>query len=110
MQENKSSLGQFNNGDTVFFVLKNGSYCPTTNLTPSSFYVAGHVSDKHFVPDGRQIIGDGHLAEAGHGMPGWYELGSGNFYPMQTARSPTSPYINGFMTSEGFMPSSREIH
>jgi len=110
MNNNPVSASAFKNGDEVFFVLKNGNMCSAKEAQPSGFFVKGQIREQQFVPVGNEIIGDGNLAEAGHGMPGWYELNNGKFYAMQTARAPTSPYVNGFMTSEGFLPSSRQIH
>ena len=43
------------------------------------------------------------------GTPGWYELGAQKFFPMQTAKAPASPYLEGFLTDSGFIPSARRV-
>lgn len=72
-----------------------------------TFYVSGHKEGDRFIPHG-QIMGEGALAT--DGTPGWFELSSGKFYRQQTAQAPISPYVVGFMTPEGFVPSRREIY
>jgi hypothetical protein len=72
-----------------------------------NFYVLGHREGERFLPKG-QVMGEGNLAT--EGTPGWFELSSGTFFRQQTAQAPVSPYVVGFMTSKGFVPSRREIY
>lgn len=74
----------------------------------AGFYVRGQKRDGNFLPEG-EVQGDGELATSGSGQPGWMELSTGQFYPMHTAKTPISPYVNGFRTDHGFVPSTREI-
>lgn len=53
------------------------------------------------------LEGHGDLANAG--TPGWFEIGAGKFFPMQTAKSPTSPYLEGYLTDKGFVPNSKRV-
>ena len=75
-------------------------------IEPGSFHVRGHIEDGKFIPEGK-VLGEGTLEAKG--QVGWLELTSGKFYPMHTMQSPISPYVDGVMTDNGFVPSSREI-
>ena len=106
MMGSSNQLNQFKNGDVVFFILKNGSICSGKEPAPKTFYVKGHVDGGHFVAEG-DVQGDGSFASAGR--PGWIEIPSGQFYSMETARGVVSPYVNGYMTDGGFVPSSKMV-
>lgn len=77
-----------------------------TITTPSGFYVKGRIRNGQFAPESG-ILGEGDFAA--NGQNGWIELATGKFYPMHTAKTPMSPYVEGHMTDFGFVPSSREI-
>lgn len=95
----------------VFIIIQGGCMSAHNNdevlfSFSEGFYVRGHKHDGDFTPHG-EVMGSGELGTAG--QPGWMELSSGQFHPMHAAQSPKSPYVNGFMTSNGFVPSTREI-
>ena len=92
---------------SVFFVISSGEIQPISDTPPSSFHIRGHFSDGRFIVDS-QILGANTLASSGR--PGWMEIPSGQFYSQETMRGVTPPYINGYMTEKGFVPSSREVH
>lgn len=75
---------------------------------PAGLYVTGHLADQGFVPTGRTIEGEGKVGDA-EGTPGWMELLTGQFFGAMTARAPGRPYVEGTMTDEGFVPSSRDV-
>ena len=72
-----------------------------------SFYLRGRKEGGQFIPRS-QVMGEGSFAT--EGMPGWFELSTGTFFRQQTAQAPVSPYVVGFMTPEGFVPSRREVY
>ncbi len=74
--------------------------------TPIGLFVRGYFQDDRFFPEGN-IEGRGSLGDSG--QPGWMELFTGTFYGIQTPRPPFPPYIEGYMTPEGFQPSSRRV-
>lgn len=73
-----------------------------------TFYVLGRKEGGRFIPVG-QVMGEGSLATEGT-TPGWFELSTGTFFRQQTAQAPVSPYVVGFMTPEGFVPSRRDVY
>lgn len=98
---------QFKDMQRVNMVLNSCALQSADEAAPKSFYVAGHIEGGHFVASS-SVIGTGELASTGR--PGWLELGSGKFYSMETPRAPSSPYVNGYMTNEGFAPSTLTVH
>lgn len=109
MKETADSRHPIKNGDLFILDLSTGSKNPARDAEPKGFFVRGHMKENSFIPESMQILGDGELAQTGAGLPGWYELNICQFFPMQTGRAPASPYVNGFMTKAGFVPSSRQI-
>ncbi len=109
MMPSQNQVSQFQEQQTVFFILKNGSMCATKNgLDPKTFYVKGRMENGQFIVDTQSgVQGDGDLNISGR--PGWLEIGGGQFFSQETGKAPTSPYVNGYMTDEGFMPSSKAI-
>jgi len=89
-----------------FMFLADGSIHPELKELPKGFFVREYFQDDKFVPEGN-IEGEGPLGASGH--PGWMELYTGTFYGMQTSRPPFPPYVEGYMTSEGFQPSSKRV-
>lgn len=92
---------------SVFFRLIDGKILTLGEQEPSSFYVKGHLENGRFIVES-QVLGAGQLASSGR--PGWMELPSGEFFSQEVMRGVISPYVNGFMTNNGFVPSSREVH
>ena len=88
-------------------ILKNFSVENDTSKKPGSFYVQGYTKGGTFFPEG-VVQGAGDLQIDGD-LPGWFEFGSAEFYPDYMAKAPAAPYIRGFMTKNGFVPSEREI-
>lgn len=73
---------------------------------PQQLFLRVDVRDGQLQADPR-IEGETELTATG--TPGWYELGAQKFFPMQTAKSPVSPYLEGFLSENGFVPSSRRV-
>ncbi len=76
--------------------------------TPGGEYVRGSVIEGEFVPDGD--VEGRPAATSDGGRPGYLELGPGTFMGQQEARKPRPPYLEGRLTDEGFIPSSRSVH
>ncbi len=109
MMDYQNQVSQFQEKQTVFFILKNGAMCTANdNLDPKILYVKGHMENGYFIVDVKSgVQGDGQLSQSGR--QGWLEIGSGEFFPDETGKAPISPYVNGHMTNEGFIPSSKAI-
>ena len=90
-----------------YFVLQNGTYLDTPPADANTFYIAGIRENNLFKPE-TLVLGKGNMSKAG--TPGWYEINARQFYAMQTAKAPVSPYVKGYMTESGFSPSSREVY
>lgn len=72
-------------------------------------YVAGEKIGDLFIPIG-DLQGEISIEKGNQqGTPGWVEIGTQQFVPMYTARSPVKPYIEGFMLDNRFIPSSKNI-
>jgi len=89
-----------------YMLLADGSIHSELEGQPKGLFVRGYFQDDKFVPEGN-IEGEGTLGASGH--PGWMELFTGIFFGMQTSRPPFPPYVEGYMTPEGFQPSSRQV-
>lgn len=94
-------------GQPATLVLRSGRLQAPGLEVPGGFYVPGRMEHGGFVPDGT-VEGGGELAAEG-GQSGWLELSNGAFVPAQTSRPPFPPYVNGFLTAEGFVPSTRTV-
>ena len=92
---------------TVYYILKNSTIAEKNDSVPNSFYLIGHMENGQFILDENRVLGEGKLAKAGR--PGWLEINSNQFYSQETPRSVTSPYIKGYMTEEGFIPSTEFV-
>lgn len=90
-----------------FFLIPSGILSDVPPSDTKLFYISGRLEDGHFKPLGR-LEGQGIFATSG--MPGWYELGAKTFFEANSPKKPTSPYIEGFMTKSGFVPSSSRIY
>lgn len=104
INEEESSVQ--NNSSEYFFILSNQHVSLKTKNTPQEFYVIGNIVDNTFVPTSK-VLGQGELATTGR--KGWLELNSKKFFPEETANRAITPFIQGYMTETGFIPSSREI-
>lgn len=97
-----------NSSETVIYLdlaqLKLIDAVPREN---KSLYISGEFTNGSFQPTS-EVIGD--IGEGIHnGTPGWVELADQQFYPMQTGRAPSKPYIEGVMEKGNFVPSSKVI-
>jgi hypothetical protein len=91
----------------VFFILQNQTLVPAQRQVPESFYVAGIIRNGEFISKS-QVLGIGELAKNGH--YGWLELSSKEFNPMDSSKKATTPFVKGYMTKNGFIPSNRDIY
>lgn len=94
-------------GDDMYYVIENNQLKEARTQDPERFYVKGHFEEGRFVVSG-QLMGDAPMATSG--TPGWFELSTQHFYSQQTAQAPISPYIIGYMTPHGFVPSKKDIY
>lgn len=90
----------------VFFILNTQEIVPAQKQVPSSFYVTGIIKNSEFI-NKSQVLGTGELAT--DGRYGWLELKSKKFNPMESAKKAITPFVKGYLTKEGFIPSSREV-
>ena len=93
----------------VYYVIENSKLKPAEKPDSQHFYVKGHFEGERFVVSG-QVVSNAPFSSDGDGTPGWFELSSQRFYSQQTAQEPQKPYIIGYMTSNGFVPSKRDIY
>jgi hypothetical protein len=76
---------------------------------PAELHVEGTLEHGRFVAQG-DVRGDGAVGGGGHdGHPGHLQLASGKFVPAETAAAPVPPYVEGVMTTAGFVPGSRVV-
>lgn len=104
MQGNNKEIWQENT--EVFFILRNQQMEEVQKNVPSSFYVKGIITNGEFIPKSG-VLGIGELATSGR--YGWLELKSKEFYPMESDRKVITPFVKGYMTDNGFVPSVREV-
>jgi hypothetical protein len=97
---------EWQEGSEVFFILRNQNIVPVKKAPPDCFYVKGIIEDGKFIPKGN-VLGVGELAKSGR--YGWLELSSKEFFPMESDKKALTPFVKGYMTDDGFMPSIREI-
>lgn len=93
-------------GTEVFFVLRNQQVIQVQKQGPENFYIKGIIEEGEFVPKSG-ILGNGELAKSGR--YGWLELGSREFFPMESDKKASTPFVKGYMTPQGFIPSMREV-
>jgi hypothetical protein len=94
-------------GENMYYVLEDSKLKQVQQQEAGRFYIKGYFEDKRFFATS-QVLGDGILAT--DGTPGWYELSSQHFYSQQTAQAPISPYLVGYMTPQGFVPSKKDVY
>ncbi len=104
--QNKNQEG-IADGTEVFFVLRTQHLVPAQKQTPESFYIKGLIEDGEFVPKSG-ILGNGELSTKGR--YGWLELGSRAFFPMESDKKASTPFVKGYQTPQGFEPSTRDIY
>jgi hypothetical protein len=94
-------------GDEVFLLLKDASIISaTSNQAPGSFYIRGKLQNGTFLPQS-EVLGDGDLKK--EGQKGWLELSSRRFFTETASQMKQTPYVVGYITSNGFVPDSREL-
>jgi hypothetical protein len=73
---------------------------------PAGPHVRGMDADGVFV-----ILSDveGEIPDVTDGQPGYLELNTRTFMDAREARAPNPPYVEGRMTANGFVPTSRRI-
>lgn len=107
--ENQNMHGQealLQDGSEVFFILLNQQFVAAQKQTPESFYIKGVIEHGEFTPKS-EILGIGELAKSGR--HGWLELSSREFFPMESGRKATTPFVKGYMQDAGFVPSIRTV-
>lgn len=91
----------------MYYIIEDSKLKPAEKQESDHFYVKGHFEGDRFVA-ASQILGDAPLSS--QGTPGWFELSKQHFYSQQTAQAPVSPYVIGYMTPKGFVPSKKDIY
>lgn len=104
MQEQHEPSWQ--DGSEVFYVLKNQKIVVAEKQMPETFYIKGLIEDGQFIPKS-SILGTGDLGKTGR--YGWLELRTGSFNPMESPVKAVTPFVKGYMTDRGFVPSVREV-
>lgn len=94
------------NDGSFFFTFPENIFEPEHPTNPQQLFLRVNVKGGRVVTDPR-IEGEADLPA--QGTPGWYELGARKFFPTQTAKSPASPFLEGFLTENGFVPSTRQV-
>lgn len=94
-------------GTEVFFILRNQQIIQAQKQVPESFYIKGLIEGGEFIPKSG-VLGVGDLAKNG-GRYGWLELISKQFHPMESDKKAQTPFIKGYMTEKGFVPSVRDL-
>ncbi len=93
-------------GYEVIFTLRSQSVKQRDKDIPLDFYVLGKIVDGQFITTS-EVLGQGELATKGR--KGWLELNSKEFFPEESGRRAQTPFVSGYMTDRGFVPSKREI-
>ena len=104
MKERESTNWQ--NGTEVFFILNNQEVVHVQKYIPEGFYIKGVIMNGEFEPKSG-VLGTGELAKTGR--YGWLELKSKEFYPMESDRKAFTPFVKGYITPQGFIPSLRDV-
>jgi hypothetical protein len=95
------------NGSEVFFLLHNQKIIEAQKYPPEGFYIRGIIDERKFVPKST-VLGAGELAKSGRF--GWLELNSRKFHVMESDKKALTPFVKGYMTDHGFMPSIRDVY
>lgn len=104
MQE--TNREQWDNGAEVFLILRDQKLIQASRHAPDSFYVKGIIEEGQFTPKS-DVLGVGDLGKAGR--YGWLELGSKEFHAMESDKKAQTPFVKGYITEKGFVPSMREV-
>lgn len=102
----ETKMSEMPNGTEAIFILKEQKILPKGKQLPQDFYITGTIIDGNFVVNGK-IQGTGSLGAAGR--KGWLELNTNEFFPEESGRRAISPFVQGYMTDNGFVPSTREV-
>jgi hypothetical protein len=100
------SPNPWQDGTEVVFILANQKLIESPRIAPEGFYVRGIMENNQFKPKSA-ILGIGELAT--NGRYGWLELISKEFFPMESDRKALTPFVKGYITKTGFIPSVREV-
>lgn len=99
---------QWQDGTEVFFILHNQQMIPAEKHTPDQFYIKGQISNGAFMPTS-EVLGIGEMGTGNDGRYGWLELHSRQFFPMESDKRADTPFVKGYMTKQGFVPSLRDV-
>lgn len=97
---------EWQNGSEVFFILNNQQLIEAQKYPPDGFYIKGIIEEQKFIPKST-VLGAGELAKTGR--YGWLELHSCTFHPMESDKKALTPFVKGYMTDNGFLPSVRDV-
>lgn len=101
-----TSEDQWQNGSEVFYILHNQKIVAAQKQVPEEFYVKGLMEEGEFLPKSG-VLGMGDLAK--DGRYGWLELHTKEFFPMESDKKAITPFVKGYMTGKGFVPSARDV-
>lgn len=102
----ENSLEHLSDGSEAIFLISSQSIIADSKSKPEGFYIKGTIHDGKFHPNS-EILGIGELAT--QGRYGWLELNSRIFFPMESDQKANTPFIKGYLTDNGFIPSIREV-
>ncbi len=100
------AANSISDGTEVFFMLHDQKVLAAQKEAPKGFYVKGIMEGGRYVPSSG-VLGIGELAKAGR--YGWLELNSREFFPMESDQRANTPFVKGYITDQGFVPSEREV-
>ena len=97
---------QWQDGNEVFYLLHNQKLIQAQKHPPEGFYIKGIIEESRFVPQ-TEVLGMGELAKSGR--YGWLELNTREFFAMESEKKAITPFVKGYMTERGFLPSLRMV-
>lgn len=105
--KNMSSTNhEITDGSEVLFILNEQKIVPSPKTLPQSFYIKGVWENNSFKATSK-VLGTGSLAS--QGRYGWLELQSKKFFPMESDQRAQTPFVKGYITDQGFVPSERDV-
>ena len=102
----ENTLDHLSDGSEAVFLISSQSVVVDTKSKPEGFYIKGTIHAGKFHPTS-EVLGIGELATKGR--YGWLELNSRIFFPMESDQKANTPFIKGYLTDDGFVPSLREV-
>lgn len=93
-------------GSDAFFMLCDQKVIEANKQPPETFYIKGIIDSGEFLPKS-DVLGVGDLAT--NGRYGWLELKSKEFFPMESDKKAETPFVKGYVTDKGFVPSTRTV-